>query len=131
MHKEKIIKKIMVTKLQRIIDNIELVRLRREEYYKASPKGKGLIQKEVNILLRRIRDMVQDISNVGKGNISKVTYVIKNSEGTKTFEEEFIGLDEEEIRKLFEVRKFFTASSNYEILRIEKYHTQIREISTN
>ena len=38
MHKEKIIKN-MVTKLQRIIDNIELVRLRREEYYKASPKG--------------------------------------------------------------------------------------------
>ena len=75
--------------------------------------------------------MVQDISNVGKGNISKVTYVIKNSEETKTFEEEFIGLDEEEIKKLFEVRKFFTASSNYEILRIEKYHTQIREISTN
>lgn len=121
----------MVTKLQRIIDNIELVRLRREEYYKASPKGKALIQKEVNILLRRIRDMVQDISNVGKGNISKVTYVIKNSEGIKTFEEEFIGLDEEEIKKLFEVRKFFTASSNYEIRRIEKYHTQIREISTN
>lgn len=123
----------MVTKLQRIIDNIELVRLRREEYYKASPKGKALIQKEINILLRRIRDMVQDISNVGKGDISKVTYVIKNSEGTKTFEEEFIGLDEEEIKKLFEVRKFFifTASSNYEILRIEKYHTQIREISTN
>lgn len=121
----------MVTKLQRIIDNIELVRLRREGYYKASPKGKALIQKEVNILLRRIQDMVQDISNVGKGNISKVTYVIKNSEGIKTFEEEFIGLDEEEIKKLFEVRKFFTASSNYEILRIEKYHTQIREISTN
>lgn len=63
--------------------------------------------------------MVQDISNVGKGNISKVTYVIKNSEGIKTFEEEFIGLDEGEIKKLFEVRKFFTASSNYEILRIE------------
>lgn len=121
----------MVTKLQRIIDNIELVRLRREEYYKASPKGKSLIQKGVNILLRRIRDMVQEISNIGKGNISKVTYVIKNSEGTKTFEEEFIGLDEDEIKKLFEVRKFFTASSNYEILRIEKYHTQIREISTN
>jgi len=123
----------MVTKLQRIIDNIELVKLRREEYYKASPKGKALIQKEINILLRRIRDMVQDISNVGKGNISKVTYVIKNSEGIKTFEEEFIGLDEDEIKKLFEVRnrKFFTASSNYEILRIEKYHTQIREISTN
>lgn len=124
----------MVTKLQRIIANIELVRLKREEYYKASPKGKALIQKEINILLRRIRDMVQDISNVGKGNISKVTYVIKNSEGIKTFEEEFIGLDEEEIKKLFEVRKFFTAftaSSNYEILRIEKYHTQIREISTN
>jgi len=121
----------MVTKLQRIIDNIELVRLRREEYYKASPKGKSLIQKEVNSLLRRIRDMVQEISNVGKGNISKVTYVIKNSEGIKTFEEEFIGLDEDEIKKLFEVRKFFTASSNYEILRIEKYHTQIREISTN
>lgn len=117
--------------LQRIIDNIELVRLRRKEYYKASPKGKGLIQKEVNILLRRIRDMVQNISNVGKGNISKVTYVIKNSEGIKTFEEEFIGLDEEEIKKLLEVRKFFTASLNYEILRIEKYHTQIREISTN
>lgn len=75
--------------------------------------------------------MVQEISNVGKGNISKVTYVIKNSEGIKTFEEEFIGLDEDEIKKLFEVRKFFTASSNYEILRIEKYHTQIREISTN
>lgn len=121
----------MVTKLQRIIDNIELVRLRREEYYKASLKGKALIQKEIYILLRRIRDMVQDISNVGKGNISKVTYVIKNPEGTKTFEEEFIGLDEDEIKKLFEVRKFFTAPSNYEILRIEKYHTQIREISTN
>ena len=121
----------MVTKLQRIIANIELVRLRTEAYYNASPKGKALIQKEVNILLRRIRDMVQDISNVGKGNISKVTYVIKNSEGIKTFEEEFIGLDEDEIKKLFEVRKFFTASSNYEILRIEKYHTQIREISTN
>ena len=41
----------MVTKLQRIIDNIELVRLRREEYYKAYPKGKALIQKEINILL--------------------------------------------------------------------------------
>lgn len=121
----------MVTKLQRIIDNIELVRLRREAYYNASPKGKSLIQKEVNLLLRRIRDMVQDISNVGKGNISKVTYIITNPEGTKTFEEEFIGLDEDEIKKLFEVRKFFTASSNYEILRIEKYHTQIREISTN
>ena len=121
----------MVTKLQRIIDNIELVRLRREEYYKASPKGKGLIQKELNILKGRLKDMVQDISNAGKGNISKVTYAITNSEGTKTFEEEFIGLDEDEIKKLFEVRKFFTAASNYEILRIEKYHTQIREISTN
>lgn len=121
----------MVTKLQRIIANIELVRLRREAYYNASPKGKVILQKEVNILLRRIRDMVQGISDIGKGNISKVTYIITNPEGTKTFEEEFIELDEDEIKKLFEVRKFFTSASNYEILRIEKYHTQIREISTN
>ena len=67
----------MVTKLQRIIDNIELVRLRREEYCKASPKGKALIQKEINILLRRIRDMVQGISDIGKGNIRRRIHRIR------------------------------------------------------
>lgn len=122
----------MKEKLQRLLENIALRRKKSEEYIKASAKGKALIQKEVNILLRRIESMVTDIKEAGKGSILTVTYMTPNFEipgHNDVYEETFIGLDLEDIHNLFQVRSFITGV-DYKILEILKQNTYVKKSHT-
>lgn len=122
----------MKNKITRLMDNIALRKQKSEDYKKASPKGKALIQKEINILIRRIRDMFEELQEIGKGKILKVVYSIPSSENPghlEVFEETFIGMDEEDIPFLFEGRSYITGKP-YTILEILVDRTYVRKSHT-